>query len=378
MVLSLQGTVINCSKVTKTISHLQYLARLCTYVSVNSCGTNQEELFLLQKVSSRQVTVMRHLTSIKAYFNKILSQEMTSTTDISWNVVAGTIDYSTLIVNGHTFHMERFRLLYSNTFKEVLGSLVNLTKMPESDILQDMQVYDSLSNVYPRYSLASEPQNSNIMVLFNVQIQKIITRCSVDEHFQSNFYKRFNSVTKKLMCLVFICGGPPPRMTEFLDTALLVNTTDRQRSIFWHHGAMLFLQSKSKTFYQTGFRPVARYMPPLLSRLLLWYFYMLKPAFHLVFDQDAAGNVFVDSFTIQAWSTVAPVKYEYFRTALTTFLKAICDGLDVRSYRHVVQLICEERLAYIKDDINIMRILKAAIDNQFGHGAQVYIITSDV
>jgi hypothetical protein len=187
----------------------------------------------------------------------------------------------------------------------------------------------------------------------------------------AHFQQIFGRLGKKLMFLVFICGGPPPRITEFLDTIHLVNTLDRTRCVFWYHDCMLFLQSKSKSFYQVGYRPIARFMTPVLSKLLFWYFYLLKPANHLISNTPQYGP---QSQTLEAWSSGPSMTYEIMRTALNSGLSRLSSNLNCRIYRHVAKILCEQRLSFIQQQADNMRSIRAFLSYQFGHTLQVFDI----
>ena len=119
-------------------------------------------------------------------------------------------------------------------------------------------------------------------------------------------------------------------------------------------------------------------MPPILSRVLFYFLFLVKPLYHVLRSAEIEKEVVVNINTLHAWSLGSPFKYVEFRTHLISHLRGICSTLDVRTYRHVVQLICEFKMAYVDQVIENMKTIRAAIDYQFGHSTKVNPLTIDL
>ena len=369
---------IDDRKVTKTISHLQFIARLTMYAlhSTNEVEDMDEEK--AKTLSKQQPSIFRHLSSIKAYYNQAIFHDITATTKISWKVVDGRINYEAINVDSSVFLLENMRHVYTTTIRDPIVIMHNILGFENQFFNRELVLYDDLGNSTPHYSLQNEPHTMMLFEEVNARLKTTLQKYSQDTHKIQHFKNMTEKVCRCLMVLVFQAGGPPPRMTEFLDTTLLVNTLERQRSIFWVDGRMLFLQSKSKSYYQTGYRPVARFMPRILSRILFWFFHLMKPAYHLMCEHITKDNSTGNSNSLYAWNLMGPPKYQLFRSQLIAYLVKICDTLDVRKYRHVMQLVCEQKLMYLSTHLDNMNMLRAAIDNQFGHTTKVLYLTLDI
>ena len=80
-----------------------------------------------------------------------------------------------------------------------------------------------------------------------------------------------------LILLIHVLGGGPARAQE-LATVSILNTETGMRNLYWMNGTIMLLTRYHKSQNVSGRgRPVARFLPKLVSDLLLKYVALVKP-----------------------------------------------------------------------------------------------------
>ena len=145
------------------------------------------------------------------------------------------------------------------------------------------RIQDNFGNLEPGYSFVSDernclPQNW----LYEAVSSGSTGRLLVDERgeYQVGFMKTYldsNRLFLRLLAvLIYMTSGLPPRQDELV--SITWKNWDTARNIYVSHGLVAIITSYHKAQWRVGTRPVARFLPPVVGRLLVRYL-VLVPSF---------------------------------------------------------------------------------------------------
>lgn len=141
-----------------------------------------------------------------------------------------------------------------------------------SFVTDDSNRLQSLGKDYIRY-LAAKFYRGNVNTSFVPAIQSNWTMAQL-----RLWWRMCDTLMIKVLVLIFLTSGMPPRMTEFASLTIR-NFAVSKRNLFLIQGGMLLLSTYNKTDCVTGIdKPIARFLHPRVGALLFKIVCFIRPA----------------------------------------------------------------------------------------------------
>jgi hypothetical protein len=214
-------------------------------------------------------------------------------TQVEWALLPnGDYDTNCLLVKGEAVNFReltpQLQDALSSTDKELRENLLLKMRIKHS-IVNTSTYFDDFTSNEPGYSFVTDDRNQTLVSESSALFKFICTEDEQRELFFTGsegtldkgclrrYLEKAASFSKKLLFLIHVTGGQPPRGTE-LNQVLAVNTSTSFRSIYWKSGGIVVSVSYNKVRASNDVDAfVPRFLSREVSQLLLIYLVYVKP-----------------------------------------------------------------------------------------------------
>ena len=200
---------------------------------------------------------------------------------------------------------------------------------------------------------------------------------SWNEQRLQGWLRKAESFLDCIIPLVHVLGGGPARAEE-LATIALLNTETGTRNFYWMQNTVMLITRYHKCQNMSGrARPVARFLPKLVSNLVLKYIALVKPFESVVAGVLYGGNMAEEAHRVYLFAKKGKkMSGQGICSSFCLSMHKVVDfGLKFSEYRHLYTAVAKRFLAPISDEGGVL-----PFHEQAGHstetGEYVYGITS--
>ena len=331
----------------QAVAALSYACRSTILARIREERPNDEEMkVLFQLVSTESNTpfcALQDLMRIAAYTQ---GTEWAAGPKVVWSTEHPA--WTTLTVGSDILNLEDFadglKELYAEASRILTRDLMLDMKFNEdqwNQVVEEMS--DNLRETSIGYSLFHKRCNPTLAKMQDALLRHMCSSSEIYGEFFSEeppaegmhlpwkekrlqkWCEKANAFVDCLIALIHVLGGGPARAEE-LATLAILNTRTGMRNVYWMHGAIMVLTTyhKSQNVIGRG-RPVARFLPRLISDLVLKYITLVKPL-----ESIAAGILYGGEKAEDAHRT-----YLFARRGRRMGGKNICSSFSLTMHRVV-------------------------------------------
>lgn len=275
------GSYKNFNTSTQSVAHLIYVLKAVVMVKSYYGHSPSQLKFCLADSNN----LFFELCQLMALLRKYYSGEVDKY-NLQWGLHPdGTLDYTKIIHSNLSYNIEEFK---TGFFKLCNENYIILKKLmfARSSLKLDDKFYSTIKefpgSVEPGYSFYNSKANPQLRKEYYGYIDTLKNKfgnANESERITSKYRKLAQQYQNNLLVLYHISAGMPARATE-ISVYRLHNTQRDRRSIIWAYNTICFVQTYSKTnnLSDRGHTYIARYLPPIVKNLFMYYLLYVRSA----------------------------------------------------------------------------------------------------
>jgi len=263
------------------------------------------------------------------------------------------IDFNThvrLIIMAHT----------QNVLNHWMGIMKNIQIVPIPHVIKD-----ELANIRNGYSFLTDPTNASLVESLRLKIENHSAFSTTPPaELVDCFLKEVQDFTEKLLILVHLTTGIPPRATETTSILMYNNPLLGKRNLYILGRQMFVSLIYKKTMQkQTNFVPIVRFLPAIVSNIVFSYMSLMRPMY------DILNFYLEDAYKPIPMLSLKDV--ESFRTRFKDcFTKVLGVNIGISTYRHLVIHYMRNAVKKWRNDINSTGSVDQIMNDLAGHSEQ--------